>query len=76
MNGPCVMALPVYDTTSDSFWRGSRLEGGHAIACVGYNEDGFILLNSWGTQWGDYGKCILPYSDINKILECWTIIEK
>lgn len=29
--------------------------GGHAIALVGYTPDGFIVRNSWGTDWGDQG---------------------
>ena len=76
MNGPCIIALPVYNTINDEFWKGSELIGGHAIACVGYDEEGLILLNSWGSSWGYSGKYILPYEDINKIMECWTIIEK
>lgn len=76
MNGPCLVALPVYDSTSPQFWRGSNYEGGHAIACVGYDENGLKLLNSWGESWGDFGMCTLPYSDMNKILECWTLITK
>ncbi len=37
--------------------------GGHAFAIVGYNPDGFIVQNSWGTQWGYLGFAIIPYSD-------------
>jgi len=37
--------------------------GGHAFAIVGYNADGFIIQNSWGTQWGYLGFAILKYSD-------------
>ncbi len=29
--------------------------GGHCVALVGYNKDGFIVRNSWGTGWGDKG---------------------
>ena len=76
MNGPCMMGLPVYDSTRAQFWNGNKFEGAHAIACVGYDEYGFILLNSWGQQWGDFGMCKLPYEDTNKILECWTLITK
>lgn len=76
MNGPCLIALPVYDSTRAQFWRGSNYEGGHAIACVGYDESGFKLLNSWGQNWGDFGMCKLPYEDVNQILECWTLITK
>lgn len=76
MNGPCIIALPVYDSTNTQFWRGDKLEGGHAIACVGYNEEGLKLLNSWGRNWGNFGMCTLPYDDVKNILECWTLIEK
>ena len=37
--------------------------GGHAFALVGYNADGFIVQNSWGTQWGYLGFAVLRYSD-------------
>jgi hypothetical protein len=28
---------------------------GHAVAIVGYDESGFLIKNSWGTEWGDKG---------------------
>ncbi len=28
--------------------------GGHAFVVVGYVEDGFLVLNSWGESWGGY----------------------
>ena len=28
--------------------------GGHAFAVLGYNHEGFILQNSWGSKWGGY----------------------
>jgi hypothetical protein len=42
--------------------RGKEL-GGHAFAIVGYNEQGFVVQNSWGTEWGAGGFAVLPYSD-------------
>lgn len=72
-NGPCLMALPVR-SGNDDFWNGSDYLGGHAICCVGYDKDGFILLNSWGKGFGFGGKCILPYDELNKIIECWAVI--
>lgn len=30
-------------------------EGGHAVMVVGYNEDKFLILNSWGADYADKG---------------------
>ncbi|TCL75694.1 alpha/beta hydrolase [Rhizobium sp. BK251] len=32
----------------------AQLIGAHAFAIVGYDCDGFIVLNSWGTRWGAF----------------------
>ena len=37
--------------------------GGHAFAIVGYNEEGFVVQNSWGSTWGSLGFALLPYAD-------------
>jgi hypothetical protein len=32
------------------------IDGGHCMLCVGYRENGdFLVVNSWGTGWGDHG---------------------
>ncbi|MDK1374564.1 MULTISPECIES: C1 family peptidase [unclassified Sinorhizobium] len=31
--------------------------GGHAFVVVGYDSTGFLVLNSWGTEWGSYLGC-------------------
>ena len=36
---------------------------GHAYALVGYNSEGFIVLNSWGPDWGYKGFAIIRYED-------------
>ncbi len=50
------LALPIIT-------RKGRADGGHAIAIVGYSEQGFIVQNSWGTTWGNGGFALLPYED-------------
>src|SRR5687768_1674825 len=43
--------------------RTSKALGGHAFCIVGYNEVGFLVHNSWGTEWGHKGFATLPYDD-------------
>jgi hypothetical protein len=75
LNGPCVGALPVYDSRVTEFWDSAYgdYQGGHAVTIVGYNEDGFIIRNSWGRSYGDNGYSVIPYDDFNKFMEIWTI---
>jgi hypothetical protein len=48
-------------------------DGGHAFAIVGYNEDGFLIHNSWGEDWGTAGYAILTYSDWQlNAMDCWA----
>jgi len=42
----------------------SKVEmGGHAFLIAGYNDDGFLVQNSWGTSWGNNGYATLRYDD-------------
>ncbi len=43
--------------------RKGRADRGHAVAIVGYTEQGFIVQNSWGRAWGSDGFALLPYED-------------
>jgi hypothetical protein len=43
--------------------RKDRAESGHAVAIVGYTDEGFIIQNSWGGGWGNGGFALLPYED-------------
>lgn len=72
-NGPCVLALPVRSMNNE-FWRGNEDLGGHAVCCVGYDEDGFIIQNSWGSSWGFGGLTKLPYDQMNYVIEAWGIV--
>ncbi|MFB3922928.1 MAG: C1 family peptidase [Terriglobia bacterium] len=42
---------------------GERVDGGHAIMAVGYDDSRsrFIIRNSWGPGWGQQGYGSLPY---------------
>jgi len=68
--------------------QGEQLLGGHAVVCVGYDDDRkvWICRNSWGTKWGDNGYFYMPYeyldsvknlaSDFWKILKVETVDEQ
>ncbi len=47
--------------------------GGHAFAIVGYNNDGFIVQNSWGPRWGRKGFAVWSYEDwVENIKDGWV----
>lgn len=53
--------------------KASISDGGHAFAIVGYNQDGYIIQNSWGTGWGTKGRAVLPYDDwLDNAMDCWV----
>lgn len=76
-NGPAYIAMPVFHG-DHNFWKPKfkgKMLGGHALVVVGYNKDGFILRNSWGTNWANNGHTIYPYSDWGAHWEIWTTID-
>lgn len=74
MFGPVVCGFPVY-TSSSKFWRKpGRFQGGHAVTIVGYNEEGFIIRNSWGTGWANNGHTVISYDEYQEsCFESWVI---
>jgi hypothetical protein len=61
------IALPIIQRTG-------RASSGHAVAIVGYTQDGFIIQNSWGTSWGEKGFSLLPYEDwVMHASDCWVV---
>lgn len=64
--------------TKGGYWKIPRRkagpgDGGHAFAIVGYNQDGFILHNSWGTGWGTNGRAVITYEDwLDHAMDCWV----
>lgn len=48
-------------------------DGGHAFAIVGYDAEGFVLQNSWGTGWGTRGYARLRYDDwLANAMDVWV----
>ena len=56
-------------------------QGGHQMLAIGYNEIGFIVVNSWSTDYGigneelgiDGGLVIIPYD--YKPTESWAVVD-
>lgn len=47
--------------------------GGHCVMLYGWNEDGWLIQNSWGKRWGDGGSAVYPYDFPFK--EVWGITD-
>lgn len=52
--------------------------GGHAVLCVGYDDatQRFLVMNSWGTGWGQAGYFTIPYAYLTNprlASDFWTI---
>ncbi len=81
--GPCYIQLPIY-SMNERFWKasdgtsidGANIVGGHALVVVGYTTAGFLLVNSWGSAWGDDGTVILPFEDWPLHWECWASMDE
>ncbi|MDY6941971.1 MAG: C1 family peptidase [Pseudomonadota bacterium] len=64
---------------------GERLEGGHAVVAVGYDDarrisgdkGALLIRNSWGTAWGEEGYGWLPYKYVEKGLavDFWSLLQ-
>ena len=51
-----------------------RPAGGHAFAIVGYDEQGFWVLNSWGDVWGRGGLARWTYRDwAATVMDAWVL---
>ncbi|MFI5172768.1 MAG: C1 family peptidase [Chitinophagales bacterium] len=48
------------------------INGGHAVCIVGYDNDGFLIKNSWDSDWGDDGYFWLTF-EYHK-LYAWEIM--
>ena len=65
-------------TTKNKYWqilaqKALPGDGGHAFVIVGYTSAGFIIQNSWDTNWGSGGRAILSYEDwLDNAMDCWV----
>ncbi|MGO9900193.1 MAG: C1 family peptidase [Solirubrobacteraceae bacterium] len=71
---PVVIGIPVYEnffyvTSANNGYYSTisgALAGYHAIVALGYNSNGLVIENSWGTSWGDSGYATLAWSFVNQ----------
>lgn len=53
----------------------TKADGGHAFCLVGYTEDGFVVQNSWDTDWGWNGFAVLSYADwVANGMDAWVAV--
>ncbi|WP_313653877.1 C1 family peptidase [Planktothrix agardhii] len=62
-----------------------HVEGGHALVAIGYDDHkiigysvgAFLVINSWGTKWGEKGYGWLPYDYIIQGLtsDWWSLVK-
>lgn len=54
---------------------GDEIVGGHAMVIVGYDSDGFLILNSWGPNWGSGGFATLApeYITWERTKSLWVV---
>ncbi len=55
--------------------------GGHAMVTIGYDDKlyggAFLIMNSWGTEWGNSGFIWIRYTDFNHFVKyAFEMIEK
>jgi len=55
-------------------WSGKPSQvDGHAFALVGFNARGFVVQNSWGSDWGVGGFAVLGYDDwLANAMDAWV----
>jgi hypothetical protein len=75
-HGPCFISFPAYNRDL-KMWNstGGDILGGHAMTVIGYTPAGFLLRNSWGTEWGFFGHCTYPFEEWGAHWEIWTTVD-
>ncbi len=81
--GAVTACFPIYTSFYNTFSNGyvpmpninsEKLEGYHEMTIVGWKEDNtWIVVNSWGSGWGDKGKCYISFNF--PIVEAWSITD-
>ena len=77
-HGPVVIAMNTYDEAKiiDDIYicDTSKPHGNHCVFIYGWNEQGWLIQNSWGIWYAGDGKFILPFDF--KMNEAWGISDE
>jgi C1A family cysteine protease len=96
---PAMFGFTVYDSIAQADATGripfpgprERIEGGHAVVAIGYDDKmkienkggtaiagAFLIRNSWGAAWGENGYGWLPYEYLTRGLaeDFWSVLKK
>lgn len=72
------MLCPESFFNAKDVWQPAQAEygknfGGHAMVTIGYDDNkaggSFLVMNSWGTSWGNQGFIWISYSDYNHFVK-------
>ena len=71
---PTIEGRIPYDATGAARPGRSKHELFHAFLIVGYDNDGFLVQNSWGTGWGEQGLAWWSYADwAHNVYDAWAL---
>jgi len=78
---PVVFSLRCYNSfnAAKEMWDGQAdyFRGYHAMTVIGYDDQKFEIMNSWGPHWGNGGFTWIRYSDFTRNLqEAYEMIEE
>lgn len=76
--GPVLASVKWFDNFTldkDNVLRGKQEGSGghHAVMIYGWNGEGFLVQNSWGKNWGEGGRFVLPYEI--PVREAWQLVD-
>lgn len=76
-HGPVVFAINWYEDIKvvNGIMQTNKVgdAGGHCMVIYGWNKDGWLIQNSWGSRWGKNGRAVMPYTF--KIKEAYGITD-
>lgn len=76
-HGPVIVAMPWYKDyklkNGVYTWTKKEKRGYHCVFIYGWDERGWLVQNSWGSNWGQKGKFVVPFDF--KWTESWAVID-